>query len=172
MEGKLKMKKLVLITGAPGVGKTMLCSHLFKTIEGCAWLDSGWCWMINPWKSKTPDQKKYVEDTFSRILLGYFVNKNINTVLFSWVMSSSWMFDLITEPLSDIEFRLYKIALVCDKDAHIERMQKDERREEQANSPDSMEPYYQLGAEVIDVSSMSVADTVQRVLCILNKEGE
>jgi len=47
------MKKLVLITGAAGVGKTTLCRHLFKEIESCAWLDSDWCWMINPWKDKT-----------------------------------------------------------------------------------------------------------------------
>lgn len=68
------MKKLVLISGAPGVGKTTLCSHLFKEIQGCAWLDSDWCWMINPWKAKTKEQKKYVEDTFTRILRGYLVS--------------------------------------------------------------------------------------------------
>jgi len=47
------MKKLVLISGAAGVGKTTLCRYLFKEIKGCAWLDSDWCWMINPWEPKT-----------------------------------------------------------------------------------------------------------------------
>jgi adenylate kinase family enzyme len=167
------MKKLVLISGAPGVGKTTLCSHLFKEIQGCAWLDSDWCWMINPWKAKTKEQKKYVEDTFTRILRGYLNNEDINTVLFSWVMSSPRMFGIITEALVDIKFDLYKIALVCDRDAHIKRMRLDKLRNEQVELPDSMEPYYHLGAEVIDVSTTPIEDVVQRVIYILNKiKGE
>jgi len=109
------MKKLVLITGAPSVGKTTICKELFKTIEGCAWLDSDWCWMINPWVPKTAEQKRYVEGSFLRIIRGYLESKHVSIVLFSWVMSSTWMFDLITEPLSDLEIDICKIALVCDK---------------------------------------------------------
>ncbi|MCR3923534.1 MAG: AAA family ATPase [Firmicutes bacterium] len=162
------MKKLVLITGAPGVGKTTTCCTLTKMIQGCAWLDSDWCWMINPWVPKTSVQKQYVEGTFSRILRGYLENDDINTVLFSWVINSATMFDLITEPLKDLDFELYKIALVCSTDAHVKRLKSDNRREEQVAAPDSMTSYYHLGAKVIDVSSMSVADSALAVLKIID----
>lgn len=170
MEEGENMKKLVIISGAPGIGKTTLCRELLKSIEGCAWLDSDWCWMINPWKDKTQEQKKYVEGTFTRILRGYLDNENIKTILFSWVISSEYMFDLVIKPLSDMEFDLVKIALVCDREVHIERMRKDNRREEQINSPYSMAPFYKLGAEVIDVTQLSVDEMVKSAIHIINKE--
>lgn len=156
-----KVKKLVLVAGAPGVGKTTLCKQLIKSIDGCAWLDSDWCWMIHPWIPKTAEQKKYTEDSFSRILRGYLENESIHTVLFSWVMHSTWMFDLITEPLSDLTFDIREIAIVCDKEQHIERMKLDGRRNEQANFPESMDNYYKLGANIIDVSSLSFNEAVK-----------
>ena len=161
------MKKLILISGAPGIGKTTVCKEMFKSINGCAWLDSDWCWMINPWVSKTAEQKKYVEDTFVRILRGYLENDNINTVLFSWVMSSPWMFDLITKPLSDLTLDIRKITLICDKKKHIERMKLDGRREEQANFPDSMDKYYNLGAKIIDTTNIPINEVVKNVLRII-----
>jgi adenylate kinase family enzyme len=162
------LKKLILVTGAPGIGKSTLCKELFKSINGCAWLDSDWCWMINPWISKTPDQKKHVEGTFSRILRGYLENEEIHTVLFSWVMSSIWMFDLITEPLSDLTFDTHKIAIICDKEKHIERMKLDGRRDEQVNSPDSMDKYLKLGVNIIDTTSLSINEAAKIALNIID----
>lgn len=162
------MKKLILISGAPGVGKTTLCKELFKSVNGCAWLDSDWCWMINPWIPKTAEEKRYVEDIFLRILRGYLGNRDIHTVLFSWVLSSTWMFDLITEPLSDLKLDIRKIALVCDKEQHIQRMKSAGRRAEQANFPDSMDKYYKLGANIIDTTSLSKDETVKIAFKIIS----
>ncbi|SKC81962.1 AAA family ATPase [Maledivibacter halophilus] len=161
------MKKFILVTGAPGVGKTTLCKELFKSINGCAWLDSDWCWMIHPWIPKTTEQKKYVEGSFLRVLRGYLENEDIHTVLFSWVMNSMWMFDLITEPLSDLTLDIRKIALVCAKEQHMKRMKLDGRRDEQANFPDSMDNYYKLGASIIDVTSLSKNEAAKIALNII-----
>lgn len=163
------MKKLILVAGAPGVGKSTLCRELFKSINGCAWLDSDWCWMINPWISKTAEQKRYVEGSFLRILRGYLENKNIDIVLFSWVMSRAWMFDLITEPLSDLTLDIRKIALVCDREQHIERMKLDGRRDEQANFPEPMDDYHKLGASIIDTTLLSKDETVKIALDIIGQ---
>jgi hypothetical protein len=43
------------------VRKTTLCSYSSEEIDGCAWLDSDLCWMINSWKSKTEEQKDVCE---------------------------------------------------------------------------------------------------------------
>lgn len=161
------MKKLVLVTGAPGVGKSTLCKDLFHSINGCAWLDSDWCWMINPWIPKTSEQKRDVEGTFSRILHGYLENDGISTVLFSWVMSSTWMFDLITEPLSNMTLDIRKIALVCDREQYIERIKSDDRRDELVSFPSSMDNFYTLGASVIDTTALSKSATVKIALNLI-----
>ena len=42
--------------------------------------------------------------------------------------------------------------------------------EELIESPDLMEPFYHLGAEVIDVSNIPVEEVARRVMHILNKK--
>ena len=44
------MKKLIIINGTPGVGKTTICKALNQNVENSVWLDGDWCWMINPFK--------------------------------------------------------------------------------------------------------------------------
>ncbi|MGL4772778.1 MAG: AAA family ATPase, partial [Clostridium sp.] len=42
------MKKLILINGTMGVGKSSTCQMLYKTIENSVWVDGDWCWMMHP----------------------------------------------------------------------------------------------------------------------------
>jgi hypothetical protein len=119
--------------------------------------------MVNPWHSKSEDQKRYVEDTFGRILRGYLMDDETSTILFSWVMSNPFMFELIVRQLDGMNYTLHKIALVCDKQPHIDRMRRDRRRAEQASNPDTMKPYHELGARVIDVSRTSAQDAAKLI---------
>ncbi|MGE5579265.1 MAG: AAA family ATPase [Bacillota bacterium] len=157
------MKKLVMVTGAPGVGKTAVCRELFSRIEGCAWLDSDWCWMINPWSPKTTEQKRYVEGTFERILKGYLENDAIHVVLFSWVMTSQHMFDLITDRLTEFSLEVFRVALVCDAEQHKRRMMLDARPAHHLDSAGHMASYYDLHAEVLDVSSITPREAALKI---------
>ncbi len=164
----MNKKKLVIVTGPAGIGKTTVCKDLFKRINGCAWLDGDWCWMVNPYPGKTPEQKKAVERAFRYILSGYFHDANTKIILFSWLMHSKFMFDLITEQIVDEDYELIKIALVCsDKEIYIERMRKDGRREEQIEEADNMERFHQLNASIIDVADLSVDDIVKRIIALI-----
>ena len=158
-------KKFVMITGPAGIGKTTVCKELFKRINGCAWLDGDWCWMVNPYPGKTIEQKRYAEKAFGYILNGYFHDDNTKIILFSWLMHSEFMFDLITEQIADKDYDLIKIALVCsDKKIYIERMRKDGRREEQIEEADNMRRFYQLNANIIDVADLSVDEMAERII--------
>jgi len=42
------LKKLVIINGTMGVGKSTICKELSKRLENSVWLDGDWCWMMNP----------------------------------------------------------------------------------------------------------------------------
>jgi adenylate kinase family enzyme len=94
------MKKLVMIAGPGGVGKTTICQKLFKAINGCAWLDGDWCWMVNPYPGKTDEQKAYSLESFGRILDGYFHDENTRIVLFSWLIQWDFMFNLVTDEIA------------------------------------------------------------------------
>lgn len=161
-------RKLVIITGPPGVGKTTICKSLFQTIEGCAWLDSDWCWMINPYIPKTNEQKRFVEETFTRILSGYLEHDKINTIIFGWVISKPWMYDLILKPLEKFSIEVFKISLVCsDEDVYRERLKNDHRRTELILQPYQMKPFQNLDANLIDVSYKTISEIKQEILEII-----
>ncbi|NFM11999.1 nucleotide kinase, partial [Clostridium botulinum] len=40
------IKKLIIVNGTMGVGKSTICENLHKTLPNSAWLDGDWCAMI------------------------------------------------------------------------------------------------------------------------------
>ena len=43
---KVNMKKLILLSGSPCVGKTTVGQYLFEQYENSAYLDGDWCWCV------------------------------------------------------------------------------------------------------------------------------
>ena len=46
------MKKLILLSGSPCVGKTTVGQYLFAQCDNSAYLDGDWCWCVNPFSVK------------------------------------------------------------------------------------------------------------------------
>ena len=161
------MKKLVMIAGPAGVGKTTVCQKLFKRIDGCAWLDGDWCWMVNPYPGKTDEQKAYALKSFGRILDGYFNDANTRIVLFSWMIQWNFMYKLVTDEISYKDYEAIKIALVCDEDAFLRRLIDGGRSEGKIRHPDDMGKYRSLDAHVIDTTGLSVDDTAGRIMALI-----
>ena len=42
------MKKLILISGTMGIGKSTITEELSKQTKQSVYLDGDWCWMMNP----------------------------------------------------------------------------------------------------------------------------
>ena len=129
-----------MIAGPAGVGKTTVCKRLFEAIEGCAWLDGDWCWMVNPYPGKTDEQKVYSLESFGRILDGYFNDENTDIIFFSWMIQRDYM----------------------------QRLKDGNRSERKINNPDDMEKYRSLNAHVIDTTDLSACDTVNRIMSLIN----
>ncbi|MCE5236245.1 MAG: AAA family ATPase [Clostridiaceae bacterium] len=164
----MEKKKLIMVAGPAGVGKSAVCKELFKKIVGSAWLDGDWCWMVNPYPGKTAEQKTYAEKAFGYILDGYFNDDNTNTILFSWLIHSNFMFELVTNRITYTNYELVKVVLICDEQEHALRMLSDNREEAKIAARDTMDKYLLLDAIKIDTTHLSVHETAEKILSLLH----
>lgn len=166
------MKDLIMIAGPAGVGKTTVCRALFRSVSGSAWLDGDWCWMVNPYPGKTDEQKRYVEKAFGYLLDGYLNDPHTQYIFFSWLMHSDFMFPLVTDQITSINYRLHKFVLVCDdRETYRSRMIMDARRQEQLDAAVDMNAYRAMHAEAIDVSRKSPLQVAQEIMEKVMKGG-
>ena len=78
------MKKLILISGSPCVGKTTVGQHLFDQYENSAYLDGDWCWCVNPFSVKDPRLRN--GDKSMSFVLSNYLNSNFEYVFFTSVV--------------------------------------------------------------------------------------
>lgn len=158
------MKKLIIINGVPGVGKTTVCKELFKSIFNSVWLDGDWCWKMNPFVANE-ENKRMVEENISFLLRNYLNNSSYKYVIFNWVIGNEKIFEIILRELENLEFQLYKISLTSSPELLRERMLEDGRTEEQIeNSINNLRLYDDMDTLKIDSTNMSVRNTVNKIL--------
>ena len=79
------MKRLYLIGGPMGVGKTTVCQELKRLTAPSVFLDGDWCWDMEPFQV-TAETKAMVQENIA-FLLGQFLRCSAyETVIFCWVM--------------------------------------------------------------------------------------
>ena len=61
------MKKLYLIGGTMGVGKTTVCQKLKSELNNSVFLDGDWCWDASPFRV-TEETKAMVTDNICHLL--------------------------------------------------------------------------------------------------------
>ena len=57
--GRIFLKRLILINGTMGAGKTAVCRELERELAPCAFLDGDWCWEMHPFQV-TDETKRIV----------------------------------------------------------------------------------------------------------------
>ncbi|MDR7856733.1 AAA family ATPase [Tissierella sp.] len=158
------MKKLIIINGVAGVGKTTVCKELYKSIFNSVWLDGDWCWMMNPFVVNE-ENKRMVEGNITFLLKNYLNNSSYKYVIFNWVIGNKKIFEIILRELDDLEFQLYKISLTSSSELLRKRMLEDGRTEEQIeNSINNLRLYDDMDTLKIDTTNISVRSTVNKIL--------
>ncbi len=162
------MKKLIIINGTPGVGKTTICKALNQNVENSVWLDGDWCWMINPFKV-TEENKKMVEDNINHLLNNFLDNTSIETIIFNWVISHNNLMNSIIEKLPVDEVKIIKISLISSEEVLKQRMMKDGRSKEKIEeSIKRLEAYWLMDTIKVDSSELSIKQTVKKIEEIIN----
>lgn len=166
------MKKLIIIHGPPGVGKTTVCRSLYKSLDKSVWLDGDWCWMMNPF-IVTEENKQMIIDNITHLLHNFLKNSSFDKVVFNWVIPKEYIFDTILRELEDLEFELFKITLVCSRESLQKRMEKDTRTKDQINSSiESMRYYNNMKTLKVDTSDKQIDEIVFEIKDLLIDEND
>jgi len=93
------MTHLILIGGAPGVGKSTVARKIFTHLDNCVWLDGDNLWRMNPFivNEKT---KQMVERNIHYVLRS-FIKEDFSYVLFTWVLHLNQLLNGFCQPFPD-----------------------------------------------------------------------
>ena len=160
-------KKLIIINGTVGVGKSTVCKRLYKKLENSVWLDGDWCWMMNPFLV-TEVNKRMVEDNIIHLLGSFLKNPNSEFVIFSWIIHKEFIYKILLDKLQSFNFDLIKITLMCSEDELLKRLKKNKRSDEDIQkSIEYLNYYSELDSIKINTTDISVLETVEMILDFL-----
>ena len=118
------MKKLYLIGGTMGVGKTTVCRALQKKLPHCVFLDGDWCWDMSPFVVNE-ETKAMVMDNICHLLQNFLRCTAYENIIFCWVMHEQSIIDDILSRLDVGETEVKTISLLASEKAITARLEKD-----------------------------------------------
>ena len=164
------MKRLYVIGGPMGVGKTAVSRALQQRLPNCVFLDGDWCWDMHPF-SVTPETKAMVMDNIAHLLSNFLRCSEIDHVILGWVMHEQAIIDglLARLPLEDCE--VIPVSLICDAATLTGRLQKDidagiRTPDVLARSLTRLEQFSKLNTYRIDTTGKTIQETAQAILTL------
>lgn len=161
------MKKLIIINGTMGAGKTAVSKRLLEILQPSVFLDGDWCWNMNPFVVNE-ENKAMVMDNITHLLKVYLNNSGYEYLIFCWVIHQEEIFDQILKPLLGCDFTLYKISLICSESSLRRRLEADVQNG--GRTPDVIERsvqritlYEKMDTVNIDVSDISPEQAAQKI---------
>lgn len=178
------MKKIVLINGTIGIGKTTISSELLDSTNNSVMLDGDWAWYQgNEWNFSNSN-KDLAVDNINYCLCNFIKSKNFNIIIFCWVMFNEKYKKAIIEALDEtgIEYNLYDIVLNGSLDTikwHLEKRMKNRNGLYEESVMSSLaDESYEKQSRIIQISKNSHMISVDNkkeeeiVNSILNYIGE
>jgi len=115
------MKKVFLIGGTSGVGKTTTCKELERIAKNAVFLDGDWCWESNPFVVNE-ETKDMVIDNICYLLNNFIHCSAYENIIFCWEMHRQSIIDTIEKRLDLTNCIVKKISLVCSENALRNRL--------------------------------------------------
>ncbi len=161
---EFEMKRIYLIGGTMGVGKTSVCQRLKKELKNAVFLDGDWCWDANPFQVNA-ETKRIVIDNICHLLNNFIHCSVYDNVIFCWVMHEQSIINDILSNLDLTNCDVKTLSLICNRDELAKRLKKDIKegiRQEDVitRSIERLPLYAALNTVKVDVSDLSVEQTV------------
>ena len=171
------MKRLYVIGGPMGVGKTAACRQLQQLLDRSVFLDGDWCWDAHPFQV-TEETREMVLENIAFLLNSFLRCSAYDHVIFCWVLHRREIWaDLLrrlTEP-----YALCAVSLTCTPEALRSRLAGDIRAG--VRQPDVVDrslaylPLYDaLDVRRLDVTDLTPRAAAERILewAAMEKERE
>jgi hypothetical protein len=117
------VKRLVIVNGTMGAGKTTVCRELKRLAAPCAFLDGDWCWDMEPFVV-TEETKALVQDNIVHTLGGFLACPAFETVIFCWVLHRQEIIDGLLARLDLRDVQAWVFTLMVTPEAlrcHIKK---------------------------------------------------
>ena len=165
------MKKLIIINGTMGVGKTTVSERLYKSLENSFWLDGDSCWYMNPFVVNE-ENKKMVIENISFILNNFIKNSFSEYIIFNWVIQTDEIMNLVLDSLKLKGVDVHKITLMCSEEKLIERIARDISKgirdsESIKRSVDNLRLYERMETLKIKTDNKSVETIIEEIKKII-----
>ena len=156
------MTKLIIINGAPAVGKSVVGSLLHAKLDNSAFLDGDDVWRINPFEV-TEKTKSIVERNIVFVLRNY-IEAGYEYAILAWVLHQQSIIDHLLENLNDLTFRVHIFTLICDEVTLVERRQQQGKEGRDIEiAIDRLRQSLTLKTEKLDTSYLKPDEIVSRI---------
>ena len=125
------MKKLILILGPNGVGKSTASAAFLKVLPHSAYIDSDSLRMMNP--ARGEEVIAVQKQNILALMRNYFKTSFVEYVIFPYgyhAHRKKMLEDMLGELKAEFEFEVITILLTCCESENIRRMKNDGRNEE------------------------------------------
>lgn len=161
------MKRLYLIGGPMGVGKTTVCRALQRRLDRSVFLDGDWCWDARPFQV-TEETKTMVMENICFLLNNFLRCSAYDHVIFGWVLHQQAVLDDLLARLDTRDCAVRSVSLVAAREALSARVAEDiraGRREPEAleRSLSYLPLYGPLHTEKLDVSCLTPGEAAARL---------
>lgn len=158
------MKKLIIVNGAAGSGKSAVCQRLYPMLERSVYLDGDWCWTMHPFVVN-PENIAMVENNIAYLLRSFLGNTGYDYVLLSWGISQSEILQELLDALEGYGFTPQHFLLEVTAAELAARLRAQGREEEAIAAAQERLPLYQnLPGERIATDGRS-PEAVAREIC-------
>ena len=118
------MKRLFIIGGTMGIGKSTVSQILKQKLPNSVFLDGDWCWDSSPFQV-TAETKEMVLQNICAVLNNFLKCSAYENVIFCWVMHEQSIIDTIISCLDTADCRIIAVSLICSEQELVERLRKD-----------------------------------------------
>jgi len=163
------MKNLVLIFGAPGVGKTATCEELKNLLPKNILLEGDWLWSPTPFFMAETEREMFYKNLVY-VLDNFLSHPELENIIHSWVVPEKEVLQKILLQLSLENVNLHIFALTCSEQEHMKRIENDVNPRRRAThvggSIKRLEQYNDVNHKKIDTTGL----TAKEVAGVISKE--